>query len=243
MTTAVPLVARRPWIAAWDELGGGAHVSSPASAWRSAWSLAGSAGGVQGPGDLLVAEAGLAGGDRQGTEIGGRSASRARLAAQNRPALRFPSGWLATHWARWVRSRPRAGRVHRVLAAAGVPEAGDCIPVQAAAAAGPGDEVVGLAVHLGGRGHDVAACGAEVQVVAGQAAIVLVCAGEVGVHSAGRGPYVGGGAVGQSGAAEPGEGGEAVSGGAVLVDVQDVGAGGAGGDGQVPARSRGRTIR
>jgi hypothetical protein len=77
--------------------------------------------------------------------------------------------------------------------------------------------------------------GAEVQVVAGQVAVVLVGAGEVGVHSAGWGPYVGGGAVYQSGLLELGERGVAVSGGAVLVDVQDVGAGGAGGDGQVPA--------
>src|SRR5439155_26412104 len=37
------------------------------------------------------------------------SASRARLAAQNRPALRLPSAWLATHRARWLRSRPGAG--------------------------------------------------------------------------------------------------------------------------------------
>src|ERR1700692_3741700 len=69
----------------------------------------------------------------------------------------------------------------------------------------------------------------------GEAGVVLVGAGEVGVHSAGWGPYVGGGAVGQSGAAELGEGGEAVPGGAALVDVRDVGSGGAGGDGQVPA--------
>ena len=38
------------------------------------------------------------------------SASRARLAAQNRPALRLPSAWLATHRARWLRSWPGAGR-------------------------------------------------------------------------------------------------------------------------------------
>jgi len=56
-------------------------------------------------------------------------------------------------------------------------------------------------------------------VVAGEAATVLVGSGEVGVHSAGRGPYVGGGAVEQPGRAELGEGGEAVAGGAVLVDV------------------------
>ena len=44
----------------------------------------------------------------------------------------------------------------------------------------------------------------------------------------------GGGAVDQSGAAQAGEIGVAVSGGAVLVDIEDVGAGGSGGDGQVP---------
>src|SRR6266568_7434425 len=70
-----------------------------------------------------------------------------------------------------------------------------------------------------------------------RASVVLAGAGEVGVHPAGRGPHVGGGAVGQADAAEPGEGGVAVPGGAVLVDVQDVGAGGAGGDGQVPAEA------
>ena len=62
------------------------------------------------------------------------------------------------------------------------------------------------AADLRGRGHDVTAGGTEVEVVAGQAAIVLVRASEVGVHSAGRGPYVDGGTVDQSGAAEPAEG-------------------------------------
>ena len=73
--------------------------------------------------------------------------------------------------------------------------------------------------------------------VAGQAAIVLAGAGEVGVHPAGRGPHVGCRAVDQARALEPGECGVAVSSGAVLVDVQDVGAGGAGGDGQVPGEA------
>ena len=93
------------------------------------------------------------------------------------------------------------------------------------------DEVVGPAADAGGRGQDVAACGAEVEVVAGQAAVVLAGAGEVGVHPAGRGPYVGCRAGDQAGGLEAGEGGVAVPGRAVLVDVQDVGAGGAGGDG------------
>jgi hypothetical protein len=101
----------------------------------------------------------------------------------------------------------------------GVEQAGDLGPVQAAAAVERLDEAAGLGTDLGGRGEDVAACGPEVQVVAGQAAVVLGRAGEVGVHSAGGGPHIGGGAVEQSGALEPGEGGVAVPGRAVLVDV------------------------
>src|SRR6185312_999017 len=71
-------------------------------------------------------------------------------------------------------------------------------------------------------------------VMAGEAAVVLVRASKVGVHSAGWGPYIGCGTVDQSGAAQPGEPAVAVSGLAVLVEVEDVGAWGAGGDGQVP---------
>src|SRR5208282_2814987 len=115
----------------------------------------------------------------------------------------------------------------------GFQKPGDGVPVQGPATAELLDEPIRVAFYLGGRGQDVAALGAEVQVVAGQAAIVLVCAGEVGVHPASRGPHIGGRAVDQARALEPGEGGVAVSGRTVLVDVQDVGAGGAGGDGQV----------
>ena len=63
------------------------------------------------------------------------------------------------------------------------------------------DEPVGPAGDLGGRGEDVAALGAEVQVVAGQLAAVLAAAGEVGVQpAAGRGDDRAG-ALGQPGAA------------------------------------------
>ena len=166
------------------------------------------------------------------------SVSRARLAAQNRPALRLPSGWAATQRARWPRSRPGAWRCRgwgrrgwrwgcrrRVTAAQ---SRAPWPPVVA-------EELVGLAADLGGRGQDVAAGRAEVQVVAGQVAVALGGAGEVGVQAAAGGADVGGGAVQQPGVAEPAEAPEPVAGRAVLVDVQDVGAGGAGGDGQVPA--------
>ena len=102
------------------------------------------------------------------------SASRARLAAQYRPELRLPSGWLATQRASWLRSRSEGlARCWALLVPLGFQESGDRGPVQAAVAAEFLDEPVGVAVDLGGRGEDVAALGAEVQVVAGQAAVVL----------------------------------------------------------------------
>ena len=81
------------------------------------------------------------------------------------------------------------------MLAAGVQEGGNGGPVQVAAAAGLGDELVRAAADLGGRGQDVAACGAEVQVVRGQVAVALVGAGEVGVQAAAGGAHVDGGAV------------------------------------------------
>ena len=62
-----------------------------------------------------------------------------------------------------------------------------------------GQDPVGMAADLGGRGQDVPAGRAEVQVVAGQVAAVLGGAGEVGVQAAAGGAHVGGGAVEQPG--------------------------------------------
>ena len=90
-----------------------------------------------------------------------------------------------------------------------------------------------MAVDLGGRGQDVAAGGAEVHVVRGQVAAALGGAGEVDVQAAAGGADVAVRAFEQPGAVEPAEGGVPVPGRAVDVDVQDVGAGGAGGDGHV----------
>ena len=158
MTTAVLLVARRPWIVVEDELGGGAHVSSPASAWRSATVLAGSAGGVQGAGDLLVAEAGLAGGDRQGAEVGGLVRVEGAVGGPEQACVAVSLG-LAGHPPGQVGQVEASGRAWwcPVRLLLGFQETGDRVPVQAAAAAGPGDELVGLAVDLGGRGDDVSA--------------------------------------------------------------------------------------
>ena len=66
-------------------------------------------------------------------------------------------------------------------------------------------------------------------------AVALGGAGEVDVQAAAGGADVAVRVLEQPGAVEPAEGGVPVPGGAVDVDVQDVGAGGAGGDGHVQA--------
>ena len=152
-----------------------------------------------------LAEAGLAGSSGERAEVGGGVGVQGAVGGpvQAGVAVAFglagdPAGQLAepaVSGVAWCRA---------FVVPLGFQESGDGGPVQGAVAAGSADEPVGLAADLGGRGHDVTAGGAEVEVVAGQAAIVLVRASEVGVHSAGRGPYVGGGAVDQSGAAQAG---------------------------------------
>src|SRR5262249_22617639 len=59
----------------------------------------------------------------------------------------------------------------------GFEQAGDLVPVQAAGGVPMVDDPVGLAANLGGRGDDVAAVGAEIQVLTGQLAAALVAAG------------------------------------------------------------------
>ena len=133
------------------------------------------AGGVEGAGDLRFVEAGLAGGGGQGAQVGGGVGVQGAVGGpvQAGVAVAFglagdPAGQLAERTV-WGLARGRA-----LLVPLGFQESGDRGPVQAAAAAEFLDEPVGLAVDLGGRGEDVAALGAEVQVVAGQAAVVLV---------------------------------------------------------------------
>ena len=178
MTTAVLLVAWRPvrssLAANRAAVLMSAHPPRPGDH-ADRRGTAGSAGGVQGAGDLLVAEAGLAGGDGQGAEVGGRVGVEGAVGGpeQARVAVSLglagdPAGQVGQ-----VEAGSRA-RLRRCWLALGFEQPGDCVPVQAAAAAGPGDELVGLAVDLGGRGEDVSAVRPEVEVVAGQAAVVLV---------------------------------------------------------------------
>ena len=68
------------------------------------------------------------------------------------------------------------------------------MPVEGAVGAGGLEELVGVAADVGGRGQDVAAWGAEVQVTVGEVAVALGGAGEVGVQPAAGGADVGGGA-------------------------------------------------
>ena len=181
--------------------GVGVHVSC-ASAWWSGWrGVAGAAGGVQGPGDLRVGQAGLAGGVGELAQVGGGVSVQGAVGGPEQAGVavafglggdpagqagQVPAGGLGLAAGRWGWGW-------------GCRSAGDGGPVQAAAAAGLPDELVGLAVDLGGRGQDVAACRAEVQVVGGQVAVALVGAGEVGVQAAAGGADVGGRAVQQPG--------------------------------------------
>ena len=170
-------------------------------------------------------------------------ASAARQAAQNRPSFRLPSGCCRDPGGEVAQvAAPGPGRLDGRVAL-GFEQAGDLGPVQAAGGVLVADDLVGPAADLGRRGEDVAAVGAEVQVVAGQLAAPLVAAGEVGVQPAAGGGDERGRAVDQPGALEPVERGEPVPGRAVLVDVEHVGPGVAGGDGQVARRAGGATTR
>lgn len=110
---------------------------------------------------------------------------------------------------------------------------GDGGPVQSAGSSGVGDQPVGTAADLRWRGQDVSPGRLEVQVVPGQPARWLGAAGVVGVQPAAGGGDDRAGPAEQPGPLELVAGGEAVAGRAALVDVEDVGAGQAGGDGEV----------
>jgi hypothetical protein len=103
--------------------------------------------------------------------------------------------------------------------ALGLQVPGDGVPVQGPAAGKCLDQLVGLTADLGGRGQDIPAAGAEVQVMSGQVAVALAGAGEVGVQPAAGGAHVGAGPGQQPGLAQLAEGGVPVPSVAVLVDV------------------------
>jgi len=205
---------------------------------RGGTGLAGPAGGVQGPGDLLVVEAGVAGGGGQGAQVGRRVGLERAVGGPEQARVAVALGLAGDPAGQAVEGMTggRAGLGPLPLPL-GLQQLGDGLPVEGAVGAGGLEELVGVAADVGGRGQDVAAGGAEVQMVRGQVAVALAGAGEVGVQPAAGGADVGGRAGQQSGAAEAGVGGEPGAVRAVLVDVQDVGAGGAGGDGQVPGEA------
>ena len=89
-----------------------AHLSSPPRPGSRAVGagLAGPAGGIQGPVDFLVAEAGLAGSLSEGAQVGGGVSLERAVGGPVQAALRLPSGWRASQRARVPRSRCWAGR-------------------------------------------------------------------------------------------------------------------------------------
>jgi hypothetical protein len=156
----------------------------------------GVAGGVQGPGDLGVEQAGLAGGVGEFAQVGGGVGFQGTVGGPEQAgvAVAFGLGGDPAGQAAQV-AGGGLGLAGLLAVEFGLQETGDSGPIQAGVAAGLADELVGVTVDLGGRGQDIAACGVEVQVVAGQVTVALAGAGEVGVQAAARGAHVDGGAV------------------------------------------------
>ena len=120
--------------------------------------VGGVAGGVQGPGDLGVGQAGLAGGVGELAQVGGGVGVQGAVGGPEQAgvAVAFGLGGDPTGQAAQVAA---AGLrlAGSVAVRFGLKELGDGGPVQAVSAAGLADELVGLAVDLGGRGQDVSA--------------------------------------------------------------------------------------
>src|SRR3984885_7880016 len=125
--------------------------------------------GIERSGDLLVAESGLAGGGGQGAEVGGRVGVQGAVGGPEQAGVAIALALAGDPPGQTAEVLAVGLRVVRSLGLAlGLQVPDDGIPVQAAAPAGGLDQLVGLAVDLGGRGEDVTAVGAEVEVPAGQ---------------------------------------------------------------------------
>src|ERR1700733_7329909 len=118
--------------------------------------------GIERSGDLLVAESGLAGGGGQGAEVGGRVRVQGAVGGPEQAGVAValalagdPPGQAADVLTVGL------GVPGPLGLALGLQVLDDRVPVQAAAAAGGCDELVGLATDLVGRGEDIAALGAE----------------------------------------------------------------------------------
>jgi hypothetical protein len=200
----------------------------------SAADLGAAAGGGEGTADLWFVQPRVAGCIGQLAEVGracfqgaaGRPEQAVVPAAFRQPG--HPAGQAAG-----VR-RPLGGALAAALRL-GIEQPGDRGPVQPGLALVVLEQPVGPAGDLGGRGEDVAAAGAEVQVMGGQSPVALLGSGEVGVQAAARGTDIRAGAVRQALAAEPAECGE-TSAIWMDVDVEDVGPGQPGGDRDVLLR-------
>ena len=103
---------------------------------RSGVGRAGSAGGVQGPGDLLVVEAGVAGGGGQGAQVGGRVGLQGAVGGpeQARVAVAFGLGGDPAGQVVQGLVRGRAG-LGALLLPVGLQQLGDGVPVEGAVGA------------------------------------------------------------------------------------------------------------
>ena len=125
---------------------------------RGGTGLAGFAGGVQGPGDLLVLQAGVAGGGGQRAQVGGRVGLQGAVGGpeQARVAVALGLGRDPAGQAVEGMTGGRAG-LGPLLLPLGLQQLGDGVPVEGAVGAGGLEELVGVAADVGGRGQDVAA--------------------------------------------------------------------------------------
>ena len=113
--------------------------------------MAGAAGGVEGAGDLGFGSPAWRAAAASSLRSAAGSASSARLAAQNRPALRLPSGWAATQ--RTSAGDPVVGQGAGgwlLVLAVGFQQPDDGLPVQPGLAVEGPDALVGPAADLDG---------------------------------------------------------------------------------------------
>ena len=116
----------------------------------------------------------MAGGGGQGAQVGGRVGLQGAVGGPEQAGVAVAFGLAGDPAGQVVEGlvRGRAG-LGALLLPLGLQQLGDGVPVEGAVGAGGLEELVGVAADVGGRGEDVAAGGAEVQVTVGQVAVAL----------------------------------------------------------------------
>ena len=116
----------------------------------------------------------MAGGGGQGAQVGGRVGFQGAVGGPEQAGVAVAFGLGGDPAGQPLEGMVggRAG-LGALLLPLGLQQLGDGVPVEGAVGAGGLEELVGVAADVGGRGQDVAAGGAEVQVAVGQVAVAL----------------------------------------------------------------------